>query len=141
VGADVSRRDAFGRARLHGQGEDMLIVTFGNGVPMSLRVARGLAAENVEASVLDLRWLAPLPVNDLVAAASAFTRVLIVDETRHSGGVSEAVLSALHDAGYDGSIARVNSHDSFIPLGPAAGEVLLDEDDVIDAARALTHSR
>lgn len=93
-------REAFGRVRLHGEGRDLLIVTFGNGVPMSLRTARRLAGEGVATTVLDLRWLAPLPVTDLISTAAGFDRVLIVDETRHSGGVSEGVLGVLHDAGH-----------------------------------------
>jgi 2-oxoisovalerate dehydrogenase E1 component len=60
--------------------------------------------------------------------------VLVVDETRRTGGVSEGVVTALIDHGYDGAIRRVASHDSFVPLGPAAYEVLLGEDDIVTAA-------
>jgi 2-oxoisovalerate dehydrogenase E1 component len=87
--------------------------------------------------VLDLRWLAPLPVADLLEAARAAGRVLVVDETRHSGGVSESVVATLVDHGYAGALARVTSADSFIPLGAAAAHVLLDEDTIETAARAL----
>jgi 2-oxoisovalerate dehydrogenase E1 component len=62
---------------------------------------------------------------------------LIVDETRRSGGVSEGVVSALVDAHFGGSISRVNSEDSFVPLGQAANHVLLGEDEIDAAARAL----
>ena len=48
----------------------------------------------------DLRWLAPLPVDDLLDAASGTGRVLVVDETRHSGGVGEGVITALVEAGF-----------------------------------------
>ena len=48
------------------------LITFGNGVPMSLRVARRLAESASPADVLDLRWLAPLPVADLLAAVAAY---------------------------------------------------------------------
>ncbi|GAA2791909.1 thiamine pyrophosphate-dependent enzyme [Saccharopolyspora taberi] len=116
-----------GRAREHGDGRDLTLVTFGNGVPMSLRVARRLREHGIAARVLDLRWLAPLPVADLLASARATGRVLVVDETRRSGGVSEPVLTALADNGFDGVAARVTSEDSFIPLGDAAYHVLLDE--------------
>ena len=58
---------------------------------MSLRAARRLASEGVGARVLDLRWLAPLPVDDLLREAAATGRVLVVDETRRTGGVSEGV--------------------------------------------------
>ena len=126
-----------GTARRYGDGTDLTLVTFGNGVPMSLRVARRLAAEGIEARVLDLRWLAPLPVEDIVREARATGRLLVVDETRRSGGVSEGVLAALVDAGYSGAMARVTSRDSFVPLGPAAHDVLLGEDEIEEAAVRL----
>jgi 2-oxoisovalerate dehydrogenase E1 component len=91
----------------------------------------------VEARVLDLRWLAPLPIADLLREAGATGRVLIVDETRASGGVSEAVTTALVDAGYDGRVARVAASDSFIPLGDAAQHVLVSEAGIEKAAHDL----
>ncbi|MBF6297324.1 MFS transporter [Nocardia amamiensis] len=126
-----------GRARVYGDGMDLTLVSFANGVPMSLRVARRLAGRGIHARVLDLRWLAPLPVDDLVEHARATGRVLVADETRRSGGVSEAVCAALVDAGFAGSLARVTSEDSFVPLGPAAETVLLDEHRIDAAACAL----
>ncbi|WP_245712958.1 thiamine pyrophosphate-dependent enzyme [Micromonospora nigra] len=127
-----------GEVRTVRQGTDLAMVTFGNGVPMSLRVAGTLARERqVSARVVDLQWLAPLPAASLRAALHGISRVLVVDETRTSGGISEAVVAALVDAGFAGRIARVNSVDSYIPLGPAADQVLLREDDVLTAARSL----
>jgi 2-oxoisovalerate dehydrogenase E1 component len=126
-----------GRGRSYGNGSDLTLVTFGNGVPMSLRVAKRLAESGIGARVLDLRWLAPLPVDDLLRDADATGRVLVVDETRRSGGVSEAVITALADAGYGGRIARVTAMDSFIPLGTAAAHVLVSEAGIEKAASDL----
>jgi len=124
-----------GTARLYrSSGSKVTMITFGNGVPMSLRVARRLAAQGIAADVLDLRWLAPLPIEDMLAAARATGRVVVVDETRHTGGVGEGVLSALVEHGFDGAIVRVASQDSFVPLGPAASLVLLSEDEIEKAA-------
>ena len=66
-----------GRARTYGDGADLTIVTFGNGLRMSLRVARRLAELDISARVVDLRWLAPLPVRDILAEAAATGRVLV----------------------------------------------------------------
>jgi 2-oxoisovalerate dehydrogenase E1 component len=126
-----------GRGRLYGTGTDMTIITFGNGVRMCQRVARKLTADGIGIRVLDLRWLAPLPYEDLLRAAAATGTVLVADETRRTGGVSESVITTLVDAGFTGRIARVASHDSFIPLGDAAGTVLLSEAAIEDAARDL----
>ncbi len=128
---------AIGSARVHGDGTDLTIITFGNGVRMSLRVAQRLAVDGVATRVLDLRWIAPLPRNDIRLAAARTSRVLVVDETRHSGGVGEGVLSLLVEAGYRGRMARVASRDSFVPLGAAADLVLLGEDEIEAAARDL----
>ncbi|MEQ4721462.1 thiamine pyrophosphate-dependent enzyme [Nonomuraea sp. B19D2] len=126
-----------GRARSYGDGRDLTIVTFGNGVRMSLRAAVRLTQENVGCRVLDLRWLAPLPKEDLLRAAELTGNVLIADETRHTGSVSEAIVAELVDAGFTGKIGRVTSADSFIPLGKAADHVLLSEDEIEQAARKL----
>ena len=126
-----------GRARTYGDGADLTIVTFGNGVPMSLRVARRLEHAGVSTRIVDLRWLAPLPVVDIVREANATGHTLVVDETRASGGVAEGVLATLIDHGYPGALARVASEDSFIPLGDAALTVLLSEDRIEAAALEL----
>ena len=132
--ADPASHVPIGRARTYGSGDDLTIVTFGNGVRMSLRAAKQLAEQGVSTRIVDLRWLAPLPVADILEAAHATGRVLVVDETRRSGGVSEPVVTALIDEGFSGPIARVASADSFIPLGSASRHVLIDEDAIVGAA-------
>ena len=131
-----------GRGRTWLDGKDLTLVTFANGLYMSLRVARRLQREHgIQARVLDLRWLSPLPVEDLLREAQVTGRVLVVDETRKSGSVSEGVCAALIDHAFAGRIARVNSHDSFVPLGNAAFEVLLSEQTIYEAARGLATAR
>ncbi|MFJ5620203.1 transketolase C-terminal domain-containing protein [Micromonospora sp. NPDC093243] len=138
-GAWVSGHVPIGRARVYGVGsaEDLTIITFGNGVRLSLRAAATLADEGIGTRVVDLRWLAPLPVADIIREASATGRVLVVDETRRSGGVGEGVIAALVDAGYVGAARRVAGLDSFVPLGPAARQVLVSEEAITQGARTL----
>jgi 2-oxoisovalerate dehydrogenase E1 component len=132
-----ARHVPIGRGRTHGDGNDLTIVTFANGVHMSLRVARSLARSGIRCRVLDLRWLAPLPIEDILRESNATGRILVVDETRRSGGVSEAVIAALVDEHFAGSVARVTSKDSFIPLGDAALQVLVSEQAIEAAAIKL----
>ncbi|MFG1608461.1 thiamine pyrophosphate-dependent enzyme [Actinoplanes sp. NPDC049265] len=128
-----------GRARTYpiGAADALTIVTYGNGLRMSLRVAAKLAEQGYGSRVVDLRWLSPLPVADLRREAAATGRVLIVDETRRTGGVGEGVLAALVDGGFVGSARLIASADSLIPLGPAASYVLVGEDAITQGARAL----
>ena len=129
-----------GQVATYLEGRDLLIVTFGNGVPMSLRAAAALAPAGISCTVLDLRWLKPLPAAGLLHHARQFGHLLVADETRRSGGVSEGVVATLIDAGYDGVLRRVTSEDSVIPLGPAAETVLLSEADIVSAALAMFDS-
>ncbi|RZT80325.1 2-oxoisovalerate dehydrogenase E1 component [Micromonospora violae] len=138
-GGWVAGHVPIGRARVYrvGSADDLTIITFGNGVRMSLRAAAVLADEGVGTRVVDLRWLAPLPVADIIRESSATGRVLVVDETRRSGGVGEGVIAALVDAGYVGAARRVAGVDSFVPLGPAARHVLVSAEAITDGARTL----
>ena len=136
----MSAHAPVGGGRVHGDGTDLTIVTFGNGLRLSLRAAANLRRAGIGCRVLDLRWLAPLPVSDLMRAATATGAVLVADETRRSGGVSEGVLAALTDAGFPAAMGRVTSEDSFIPLGEAAMTVLLSQQEIEAAARRLLRS-
>jgi 2-oxoisovalerate dehydrogenase E1 component len=137
-GADSSpSADAVLTSRGSGSSAGLTMITFGNGVLMSLRVAHRLSQGGIAVDVLDLRWLAPLPIDDMLAAARATGRVLVVDETRRTGGVGEGVITALVEGRFSGQIARVASRDSFVPLGPAADHVLLSEDEIEKAALHL----
>jgi 2-oxoisovalerate dehydrogenase E1 component len=137
LGAPGTSHIPVGSARTHRAGRDITIVTWANGLRMSLRVATRLAEQGVFARILDLRWLAPLPVEDILREAEATGAVLVADETRRSGGVSEGVVAALVDAGFTGRVARVTSKDSFVPLGAAANLVLLSEEEIAAAALRL----
>ena len=87
--------------------------------------------------MFDLRWLAPLPIDEVLTHAGEVGRVLVVDETRHSGGVGEGVIAGLVERGYRGALSRVAARDTFIPLGEAANLVLVSEDEIVAAASRL----
>ncbi len=138
---EVTTSAELGRAHEHPPSGDapcdLTIVTWANGTYLSLRAQRRLEADHgIRCLVVDLRWIAPLPVDDMVAAADATGRVLVVDETRRSGGVGEGIVAALVERDVDASISRIAAVDSFVPLGAAAQLVLVSEDQIIDAALA-----
>ncbi|HVY26822.1 MAG TPA: thiamine pyrophosphate-dependent enzyme [Polyangiaceae bacterium] len=131
----------YGRARVYPQeGASLLLVTYGNGVGLCLRAKEALRAAGISARVLDLRWLVPLPWEDIVREAQACGRVLVVDESRHSGNVSEALLAGLVERAHDLPLARVTAADCFVPLGDAAELVLVSEAEIVKAATRLSRS-
>ena len=130
-----------GRARVHAADDpDLTIVSWSNGLWRSLQAARILSERHgIAAEVIDLRWLAPIDVDAVVTHGTGSGRILIVDEGRATGGVSEGLVAAVVDATADAparpEIRRYCGEDTFIPLGPAAEHVLPSTDGIV--ARAV----
>ncbi|MDH5528482.1 MAG: thiamine pyrophosphate-dependent enzyme [Paracoccaceae bacterium] len=125
-----------GEVGIHGDGTDLAIVTYGNGYYLSRQAGKRLAEKGVNARVIDMRWLSPLPADALVDAVRGAKRILIVDETRRSGGVAEALM-ALFAERNDVPKARLTAEDSFIATGPAYAATMPSAESIYDAAMAL----
>ena len=129
-----------GQGRVYGEGNDDLVVfTYGNGVPMALRAARAIeAAQGWKVRVVDLRWLVPLNAAYIAEQASGARRIIVLDEGRHSAGVGEGVITALVEAGFGGvPLRRVTGADTYTPRAGAALLVLPGDNDVVSAAAEL----
>ena len=127
----------------HPYHRDVLIVTYGNGLRMSLRAANRLEVEHgVRARILDLRWLNPLPFDAIRHHAAECCGVLVADECRATGaGIADAVIAHLAENDYHYPLRSVRSADTYVPLGPAADLVLMSEEDVINGALAAAGRR
>jgi len=127
-----------GDVGVYGDG-DCCIATYANGVRLSLRAARVLEREHgIRIKVLDLRWLNPLPLDALREHARDARAVVVVDECRATGGgIADAVVAHLAETGSGGRLASVRAADSFVPLGPAAHTVLVQESDIVARVREV----
>lgn len=131
-----------GEIGVHGNGKDLAIVTYGNGYYLSRQVEHDLAQKGVQARVIDLRWLAPLNEGAMIAAAADCEHILIVDECRKTGSISEAIFTALAENQHKltanpAAIERVCAVDSFIPLGSASYSVLPSREGILESALNL----
>lgn len=122
---------------------DLLIVSYANGLRLSLQAARRLREQHeIAARVLDLRWLNPLPHRAIREEAAAIGAVLVVDECRRTGGgVADAIVADLAEAGIGRRLWSVRAVDSFVPLGPAASAVLVGTDQIVAAALTAVSGR
>jgi 2-oxoisovalerate dehydrogenase E1 component len=122
---------------------DLVVFSFGNGVPMSLRAARDIEKQHGwKVRVVDLRWLLPLNVEAIARHAAACKRILVVDEGRRSAGVGEGVITAIVEGGQgDKPLRRVVGVDTFTPLAGAALLVLPSEQDIVAMAGELAGNR
>ena len=129
-----------GEGRVYNQkANDLVVFTYGNGVPMSLRAAREIETElGWKVRVVDLRWLVPLNAEFIAEQAKSAKRILVVDEGRQSAGVGEGVITAIAEAGYRARpFQRVVGADTYTPLAGAAFLVLPGERDIVAAAQRL----
>ena len=108
---------------------DVVVLTFANGVRMARRAAR---QAGVEARVVDLRWLAPLPWDAIEEQVAGARHVVVVDECRASGGIADRLLAGLHQRRPQLALSAVTSADSYLPLGPAADHVVLTEQQIAE---------
>ncbi len=128
-----------GEGRVYGDGDDLVVFTFGNGVPMSLRAARAIERKHGwKTRVVDLRWLVPLNEAFIREQAAKAKRILIVDEGRRSAGVGEGIVTAVVEGGYGARpFRRVTGADTFTPLAGAAFLVIPSEEEIVAAADSL----
>src|SRR5690606_3806761 len=122
--------------RTYGEGDDLVVFTYGNGVPMSLRAAKRIReAQGWDVRVVDLRWLVPLNEDYIRAQAASAKRILVVDEGRRSAGVGEGVITAIVEGGYGARpFRRIVGADTFTPLAGAAFLVIPSEEEIVAAA-------
>lgn len=126
-----------GEPGIHGEGTDLAIVTYGNGCYLSRQAQKLLAEEGIAARVIDLRWLAPLAEDALLAAVAPCGKVLIVDECRETGSQSEALMALFTERAPGKPAARITATDSFIPLARAATLTLPSRDSIVAKAREM----
>jgi 2-oxoisovalerate dehydrogenase E1 component beta subunit len=106
-----------------------------------MRVAEKLSADGIEASVLDLRSLAPLDKEALLTVARHCSRVLIVHEDSRTGGIGESLAAIIQEEAFealDAPVRILGALDTPVPYSPPLEEFFLpSEADVEHAARLL----
>jgi len=129
-----------GVAAVRRTGGDLLIVGVGVGIHRGLEAAERLTDEGVEATVVDLRSVAPLDTHTLLAMAASTGNVLVVDEDYTRGGLSGEIAAVIAENGVRARFARVTCEGT-IPYGRAWEQrTLPNVARVIDAARWLLGS-
>lgn len=124
-----------GRAALRREGADVALVSVGVGVHRCLEAAERLAERGIGAAVLDLRSIAPLDRDAVIAQAEATGRIVVVDEDYVRGGLTGEVAAVLMEAGTSARFARV-AVETTIPFAPHLEYAALPNVERIVAAAA-----
>ncbi|WP_281968671.1 thiamine pyrophosphate-dependent enzyme [Roseovarius nanhaiticus] len=127
-------RIRLGEVGVHGQGRDLAILTYGNGHYLSRQAQKTLGAQGIDARVIDMRWIAPLPEKALLDAVRGCGSVLVVDECRRTGGQAEALMALMVERA-ELPVTRLTAEDSFIATGPAYAATMPSVDSIVAAAK------
>jgi 2-oxoisovalerate dehydrogenase E1 component len=130
-----------GKAALRRAGADLAIISYGAYVHHCMRVADTLSAEGIEASVLDLRSLAPLDKDAILAVTRHCNRVMIVHEDSRTGGIGESLAAIIQEEAFeslDAPVRILGALDAPVPYSPPLEEFfLVSEEETLAAARNL----
>jgi pyruvate dehydrogenase E1 component beta subunit len=132
-------------AKVRRPGRDVSLVTYGNSLPKCLAAAETLAAQGVDAEVIDLRVLRPLDMATVTASVARTRRIVIVDEGWKSGSISAEIAARLaEDALYelDAPVRRVCSREVPVPYAAHLEEAALPRvEQIVATARASVAQR
>ncbi|HEX9160121.1 MAG TPA: thiamine pyrophosphate-dependent enzyme [Thermoanaerobaculia bacterium] len=130
-----------GKSALRRGGDDVAIISYGAYVHVGMRVAEKLAKDGIETSVLDLRSLAPLDRNAILALARRCSRVMIVHEDTRTGSIGESVAAIIQEEAFeflDAPVRIIGALDTPVPYSPSLEEEFLpSEEQIENAARLL----
>lgn len=136
---DPQQRLAVGDIAIKGDG-NIAIISYANGFYMAAQAQQRLKQHhNIDVRIIDCRWLAPLPLSALLIATQDCKHIIIVDECRRTGSISEALVTMFVEKQTAHSLQRITARDSFIPLGLAAQTVLPCCQDIIDSVLEINN--
>jgi 2-oxoisovalerate dehydrogenase E1 component beta subunit len=130
-----------GRARVARPGRDLTIITFGYQVLNALDAAEELEKEGIDAEVIDLRTLAPLDKETILASIKKTNKVMVLHEAARTGGIGGEIAATIAEEAFewlDAPVVRVAATDTPVPYSPPLEEYHLPQiKDVLAAARRL----
>ncbi|EAF4675976.1 alpha-ketoacid dehydrogenase subunit beta [Listeria monocytogenes] len=131
-----------GEANVVREGDDITVITYGLAVQFAQQAAERLAAEGVEAHILDLRTIYPLDQEAIIEATKKTGKVLLVTEDNKQGSIISEVAAIISEHclfDLDAPIARLAGPDTpAMPFAPTMEKhFMINPDKVADAMKKL----
>ena len=131
----------FGSASVRRSGRDVTVVALSRMVRESLTAADRLAADGIEAEVIDPRTLAPLDLETIVDSARRTSRVVVAHEACVNGGVGAEIAASIQEAAFDyldAPVLRVGAPFAPVPASPELERMFAPGADEVEAAVRAT---
>ncbi|CAL8981069.1 2-oxoisovalerate dehydrogenase subunit beta [Rhodoplanes serenus] len=132
-----------GKARIARPGKDVTLVAWSMGMTYALKAAEALAADGIEAEVIDLRTLRPMDTETIVASVKKTGRCVVVEECWPQSGVAAEIATRIMENAFDwldAPVARISGRDVPMPYAANLEKLALPSvDEVVQAARAVAY--
>ncbi|PAE25105.1 MULTISPECIES: alpha-ketoacid dehydrogenase subunit beta [Bacillaceae] len=129
-----------GKAEVKREGSDLTIVTYGAMVHESLKAAEELEKEGKSAEVIDLRTVAPLDIETIIASVEKTGRAIVVQEAQKQAGIAASVVAEINDRAIlslEAPVLRVAAPDTVFAFPQAETVWLPNYKDVIETAKKV----
>ena len=128
----------FGKARIHREGSDTTVVTWGAMVHTAAEAAEIVAADGISAEILDLRTLAPWDREAVLGSVAKTSKLLVLHEDVRTGGFGAEIAATVAEEAFeslDAPVTRIAAPDTPVPFSPPLERRFIPQ--VEDVARAL----
>jgi 2-oxoisovalerate dehydrogenase E1 component beta subunit len=132
----------FGEARVHREGDDVTLVTWGAMVYTAAEAAEKLAGEDgASVEILDLRTLQPWDKAAVLASVEKTSKALVLHEDTHTGGFGAEIVATIAEEAFeqlDAPVKRVTAPDTPVPFSPPLEKAFIPQvDDVVAALKEV----
>jgi len=131
----------FGEARIHREGDDISLITWGAMVYTADEAAQQLEGEGISVEIIDLRTLAPWDKEAVLASVEKTSKALVLHEDTHTGGFGAEIAATIAQEGFenlDAPVRRVTAPDTPVPFAPVLEKAFIPQvDDVVAGIKEL----
>jgi pyruvate/2-oxoglutarate/acetoin dehydrogenase E1 component len=131
----------FGEARIHREGDDISLITWGAMVYTADEAAQQLEGEGISVEIIDLRTLAPWDKDAVLASVEKTSKAVVLHEDTHTGGFGAEIAATIGQESFenlDAPVRRITAPDTPVPFAPVLEKAFIPQvDDVVAGIKEL----
>jgi len=130
-----------GKARLHREGDDVSVITWGAMVYTATEAAEQLDTEGISTEIVDLRSVLPWDRDAVLESVRKTSKALVLHEDTHTGGFGAEIAATIAELAFedlDGPVRRITAPDAPVPFSPVLEQAFIPQvDDVVAGVKEL----
>jgi 2-oxoisovalerate dehydrogenase E1 component beta subunit len=132
-----------GKARLHREGDDVSVITWGAMVHTAAEAAGQLESEDISMEIIDLRSVLPWDRQAVLESVRKTSKALVLHEDTHTGGFGAEIAATIAEEAFedlDGPVRRITAPDTPVPFSPALEQAFIPQvEDIANGVRELAN--